>query len=121
MLEIILPWPARPLWPNKRSFWASKARAVLAARTCAWEETLLAAWAQDQSSETIDLSRAEIPVEITFNPPNRIRRDRDNQSAACKAYLDGLADAMGINDTKFVPTPHQGAIVRGGQVIFRIS
>ncbi len=121
MLEVELPWPPRVLWPNKRSFWASKARAVLQARTCACEETILAAWAQGQGAETIDLARAEIPVEITFHPPNRQRRDRDNQSASCKAYLDGLADAMGIDDAKFVPTPHQGDVRRGGQVVFRIS
>lgn len=121
MLEVTLPWPPRVLWPNGRPFWAAKARAVLIARTCAWEETILAAWAQGQGAETIDLTRSEIPIEIVFHPPTRQRRDRDNQSAACKSYLDGLADAMGIDDAKFVPTPRQGDVRRGGQVIFRIS
>jgi crossover junction endodeoxyribonuclease RusA len=27
--------------------------------------------------------------------------DADNTSAACKAYLDGIADALGINDRTF--------------------
>lgn len=121
MLEVMLPWPPRVLWPNGRPHWASKARAVLAARSCAAEETILAAWAQGQGADTIDLARAEIPVEITFHPPTRAKRDRDNQSAACKSYLDGLADAMGIDDARFVPTPHQGDVRRGGQVVFRVG
>lgn len=120
MLTVTLPWPPRVLWSNARPHWAQKARAVLEARELAWEVTLLAAWAQGQSSETIDLTRAEIPVEVIYHQPTRGRRDRDNKQAACKAYFDGIADCLGIDDARFCPTAHQGSVVRGGQVVFRI-
>lgn len=58
-------------------------------------------------------------VELTFYPPCKRNRDRDNLLAAMKSGLDGLADAMNVNDRRFVP------IVRlkdeiGGMVKVRI-
>ena len=41
-------------------------------------------------------------VHLTFVPPDRRLRDADNCIAAAKAGLDGLADALGVNDRRFV-------------------
>jgi len=41
-------------------------------------------------------------LSLEFLPPNRSRRDDDNLLAAFKAGRDGLADAMGIDDSLFV-------------------
>lgn len=38
---------------------------------------------------------------LKFYWPNRIRRDRDNASACCKAYLDGLSDFLDQDDSGF--------------------
>jgi len=39
---------------------------------------------------------------IRFHPPDRRRRDLGNMFSACKAYIDGVADALGIDDYQIV-------------------
>jgi crossover junction endodeoxyribonuclease RusA len=38
---------------------------------------------------------------ITFYPPDRRHRDADNLHASMKHYLDGICQALGINDRSF--------------------
>ena len=40
-------------------------------------------------------------VAITFLPPDRRRRDLDNCLASFKAGIDGLADVLGVDDSKW--------------------
>jgi crossover junction endodeoxyribonuclease RusA len=40
-------------------------------------------------------------VQLTFYPPNRRARDADNCLAAMKSGLDGLADVLGVDDSKW--------------------
>ena len=47
--------------------------------------------------------KGQIPLTITFHQPDRRARDRDNLLAAMKPTLDGLADALGVNDSQFEP------------------
>jgi Holliday junction resolvase RusA-like endonuclease len=44
-----------------------------------------------------------VALTITFVQPDRRARDRDNLLAALKPSLDGLADALGVNDAQFEP------------------
>lgn len=44
----------------------------------------------------------DIIVRVRFVPPN-LRTDRTNMSVRCKAYFDGIADALGVNDSRFKP------------------
>jgi crossover junction endodeoxyribonuclease RusA len=44
----------------------------------------------------------DIPITITFYPPD-YRGDRVNFPARCKAIVDGVAEALGVNDARFVP------------------
>jgi hypothetical protein len=47
-----------------------------------------------------------IPVRLTVSAkPKGPLPDKDNALAACKAYLDGIAEALGINDSLFDPQP----------------
>lgn len=46
---------------------------------------------------------SEIPVTITFIQPDRRKRDRDNLLAALKCSLDGVAAALGVDDSQFEP------------------
>jgi crossover junction endodeoxyribonuclease RusA len=41
-------------------------------------------------------------VRVRFVPPSR-RGDRVNFPNRCKPIFDGLADAMRVNDSRFVP------------------
>jgi crossover junction endodeoxyribonuclease RusA len=45
----------------------------------------------------------DIPIKITFTPPNN-RSDRANYPNRVKAYLDGVASALGVNDKRFLPS-----------------
>lgn len=55
-------------------------------------------------------------LSITFNPPDKRRRDLDNMLASCKAMLDGLASAMKVDDYEFTITLRRGDPVKGGAV-----
>ena len=44
----------------------------------------------------------DIHLTIRFYPPNK-RGDRTNFPNRCKPLLDGLADAWGVNDARFIP------------------
>lgn len=41
---------------------------------------------------------------MDFLPPDRRRRDMDNLLASCKGLLDGIADALGVDDSRFAIT-----------------
>lgn len=110
---IRLPWPKRELSPNARVHHFPKARAVKAYRTgCAWE-------AKAQGAGRIKADR--LPVTITFHPPDNRRRDRDNLIASFKAGADGIADVIGVDDSKWEPTYRVGDAVKGGCVVAEID
>lgn len=44
-----------------------------------------------------------IPVSLIFVMPDKRHRDLDNCHAALKSALDGMADALGVNDRQFRP------------------
>lgn len=114
VIEIILPWPSSALSPNARGHWAQLARAKAAAKV---EGKVLALAAQ----VPILRGMGTLAIEIEFCAPNAKRRDVDNLLASCKAQLDGIAEALGVDDSCFDPiTLRRGEIVRGGQVIVRI-
>ena len=45
----------------------------------------------------------DIKLTLTFEMPDKRKRDADNCLAAAKGALDGLADAMMVNDQLFQP------------------
>lgn len=116
MIEVTLPWPDKVLSPNARAHWAKKAPKTKAAREAsAW--LVLAAmpkverWSAPSSAS----------ISMTFCPPDNRRRDRDNLIASMKAATDGIADAIGIDDSKFETTYRMGEPVKGGAVLVTIS
>ncbi|MNV98138.1 hypothetical protein D3C71_1933600 [compost metagenome] len=44
-----------------------------------------------------------MPVSITWVAPNKVRRDLDGLLSAEKPRLDGIAAALGIDDSQFRP------------------
>lgn len=61
-----------------------------------------------------------LPLVITFNPPDRRRRDDDGCIGAFKAGRDGLADAFRCDDNIFRPTYRFGEPVKGGRVTVEV-
>jgi hypothetical protein len=63
----------------------------------------------------------DICLAITFYPPNR-RGDRLNYYNRLKPFFDGIADALKVNDSRFVPTAlHFAEPVHAGKVVIRIG
>lgn len=62
----------------------------------------------------------DIAINISFYPPNR-RGDRVNFPNRIKPILDGIADGLGVNDARFVPTYHFCPVTKPGWVEFRLS
>ena len=96
MNTVILPWPPKELSPNATLHWAKKAKYKKAYRHTCWALTLEAKLTAD--------GLGKIPILITFYPPDKRHRDADNMVASIKAGLDGVADALKINDRCFLPT-----------------
>lgn len=98
-ITIRLPWPDSRLMPNRKNgrHWAGTQAAKVRARM----DGAMSA-KQAVGRNTVSLPD-QIPVKITFAAPDRIRRDMDNLHSAMKASLDGIAKALGVDDSRFVP------------------
>lgn len=95
-MKVVLPFPPKDLSPNARLHWAQLSRAKKAYRHACW---VLAKEAGLDAREAAGASAVD--VHLAFYPPDRRPRDGDNMLAAMKAGLDGLADALGIDDRAF--------------------
>jgi hypothetical protein len=85
-----------------------RARATKAYRTTAH-------WAAKATDLPVLADDGDIPLQVRFYPPSR-RGDKANMPAMLKAGIDGIADAWGVNDRRFVPTYTYADPVKGGRV-----
>lgn len=93
MMTLVMPWPSADLSPNARIHWAVLARAKKAYReTCGWQ-------AKAQGARPIKADRLD--VAFTFYPPSKRRIDLDNCIARMKSGIDGIADVVGVDDSKW--------------------
>lgn len=114
--ELVLPWPDRALHPNARVHWHVKATAAKLSRRDAFYLAKEAGWG--------GFPIHEIPIHVWIDgyPKDRRARDADGLLSAMKPSLDGIADALGVNDRRFVPHPRIWDEVRkGGEVRVRIT
>lgn len=112
MIQINLPWPAKPLHPNSRPHRMEKARATKKARG---EARMVA-------SQYGPFKAASATMSVTFFPPGNYGYDDDNLMASIKAYRDGIADGLGVNDRVFrMGSPVIGEVIKGGNVRFEIE
>jgi crossover junction endodeoxyribonuclease RusA len=58
---------------------------------------------------------------ITFHPPDKRKRDIDNMLASIKSGLDGIADAIEVDDYNWVITIQRAEPVSGGAINIGIS
>lgn len=93
MIELVLGWPPKELSPNARLHWAQLARAKKKYREACWATTL--------EQQPGPVPSGQLVLELEFFPPNRRTHDRDNLTARMKAGLDGMADALKIDDSRF--------------------
>lgn len=104
MITFELPWPSAKLNPNqsKGMHWGATSALRKKARNDAFYLTCEALTAPKQCPGVMSES-GPIALTITFIQPDRRARDRDNLLAALKSSLDGVADALGVNDSQFEP------------------
>lgn len=114
MKTVDLPWPSRTLHPNARPFWATKASATKAAR--------LAAQSMAKSAGLKYIHADSIKVTCIFSPPDNRARDQDGMLSSCKAYFDGIADVIGVDDSKWLhQAPLWGLPCKGGNVRIQLE
>jgi crossover junction endodeoxyribonuclease RusA len=108
MADIVLPYPHPCLNPNSTAHWTKKSPLKKQMRTLACALTKEAKFSSNHLC-------------ITFHPPDRRKRDLDNMLASIKSMLDGVADAMSIDDSNFKLTIQKSNPVKNGQVIITES
>lgn len=98
-----LPWPDPRLNPNARLHWRVKKGVVKKARNDAAYLTYDAMPCGAKEVRQHFAGEGKIDVSIRFYPPDNRHRDADNMVAMLKFALDGIADALGVNDRRFKP------------------
>lgn len=107
-MNLVLGWPPKELSPNARLHWRQVARAKKAYRAACHFTAL------EQGAHKLTAER--LHVSFTFYPPNKQRRDLDGCISRMKAGIDGLADVLGVDDSKwamsFALSEEIGGLVR---------
>lgn len=92
---IVLPFPPSSLSGHAKGHWWSTSPVVAKHRAWAATATMAAKIAVPASGDVL--------LHVRFVPPDR-RGDRLNYWNRCKPYFDGIAQALGINDARFLPS-----------------
>ena len=108
---ITLPWFAKELSPNVKVHWAKRGKAAKEARKRAYLETRLAGYAKVPDEQ----ANSPRTLSIVFYPPSK-RGDIDNFFASQKNAIDGIADAIGVNDRNFAYRIRRAEVFRGGKI-----
>lgn len=94
-MKLELSWPPASLSGHANGNWYGKSGVTKQWRNGTW------AIAKAHKKPELDAT-GDIYVRLSFTPPDR-KSDRCNFYNRCKPILDGLADALGVNDKRFVP------------------
>lgn len=110
---IELPYPHKSLWPNGRFHWSVKAREVKKHRQWA---------AIAAKAASLRIGDSPIPVCIVCHPKKTsVAPDRDNIVAASKSYIDGIAQALGIDDKHFAAPTVEVSPIKSGQFVIYVG
>lgn len=109
--QIVLPWPPATLSGHNNGHWRGKSAIVAKHRAWAFQAT--------KAARPSVPAKGDILVTVDFYPPDN-RSDRLNFPNRMKPYFDGIAEALGVNDKRFLPAFNFYAPVEGGKVIVQI-
>jgi len=104
---IVLPFPPASLSGHHNEHWRKLGPVKKAHRQLAF----VATW--DVRPQVPD--EGDIPIHFRFVPPDR-RGDRANYPNRLKPYIDGIADALAVNDRRFLPSYEFAAPEKPGRV-----
>jgi crossover junction endodeoxyribonuclease RusA len=117
---IELPFPAKILWPNGRGHHMAKHRAFQKHKQ--WAFVASKAARVSLRAENVSPVNGSIKWFVTIHPKTRNAVDDDNARASLKAYQDGLALALGVDDKLFnAPKLTFGEPIKGGLVRITID
>ena len=101
MITIELPWPNyKILSPNASVHWTVKAKAVKAERERASWSVLIehGKWMRDVENDD------NLRCTFVYHQPDNYHRDLKNVDTAMKGAIDGVCDALGIDDSQIKET-----------------
>ena len=107
-MKVVYPYPPPVLSPNARAHWSKIASAKKAVRKDAQYLTVVNKVKVDETKP--------LTLHIVFRPSTAARYDIDNALARCKALIDGIADAINMDDSKFKFQIERGDPFKGGAV-----
>lgn len=113
MITIIVPFPDSCLLPNRRNgaAWQATQRAKLEAHESGKIAAIMAAFGLPE------LPPRNVDVTVVFTPPDKRKRDVDGMFSALKPTLDGIAEGLRVDDSRFNPIHlHRGEPMTGGKV-----
>ena len=110
--QIVLPFPPASLSGHNTGHWRVKSPVVAKHRE--WARLATKAAAPKVAAN------GDIRISFAFYPPDR-RGDRINFPNRIKPYADGIADALGVNDRRFLPSYLFGEPVNGGSCVVTIG
>jgi crossover junction endodeoxyribonuclease RusA len=111
--NIELPFPPATLSGHNNGHWHSKSSIIAKHRKWAAMATIAA-------DATVADGNGDICISVTFYPPDK-RGDRVNYPNRLKPYWDGIADALKVNDRRFLPSFHYAEPVKDARVVFAIG
>jgi crossover junction endodeoxyribonuclease RusA len=110
--DIELPFPPATLSGHNKGHWHAKSGIVAKHRKLAADAAL--------AVKPMVHTEGDIRVSVTFYPPNK-RGDRVNFPNRMKPYWDGIADALKVNDSRFLPAYHFAEPVANARVVITIG
>src|SRR5687767_4705421 len=109
---IELPWPPATLSGHAKGKWWNTSGIVAKHRLWAKKATM--------EAKPVVPAEGDIRVCVTFYPPDR-RGDRVNFANRMKPYWDGIADALKVNDSRFLPSYIFALPTKPGRVVVTIG
>ncbi|MDB5887036.1 MAG: hypothetical protein JWR74_3207 [Polaromonas sp.] len=114
-----LPWPPAELNPNRKNgkHWSS----THAIKTRYLSDCRLLVVQAMQAAGYVPPAGV-LALTITFAAPDKRRRDVDNLLASLKSGLDGVSQALGVDDQHFEPITLRRAIGgKPGKVVIEVT
>jgi hypothetical protein len=126
VISINLPWPSIKLSPNISQHWARLSEAKKSYKTECFLSTMHQIYYNTNFNSCNGQEKYDryngLDIDITFYPPQNRRYDRDNLVARMKSGLDGMCQAMKIDDSIFkCITARVGQKKEGGSVLVVIT
>jgi hypothetical protein len=109
---IELPFPPASLSGHAKGKWWNTSPTVAKYREWAKKAT--------EAAGAVAPPEGDIRLSMTFYPPNK-RGDRVNFPIRMKAMIDGIADGLKVNDSRFLPAYHFAEPCHVGKVVVAIG